>query len=78
MAKVFVERPRCPYRDPRPMLHITIEPDSKVSCDASLSFETKHGFGFMMRTEDAIKMAAMIQRLAGATRRRAQKRIKHE
>ena len=76
MAKIFVEKPHVRNRVPRPVLNITIEPEAKAVWDASLSFKDKHGFGFMIRTEDAVKMATMIRRVARTSRRNPKKPTK--
>jgi len=64
MAAIFVKLGD-PKHDSRPMVCITIEPESNAKDDAYFGWKTRHGFCFVLRTEDAVEMAASIQRLAG-------------
>ena len=70
MADVFVERSPHPNRDGAPMVSIAIEPNPKARDGTTLAFSTKHGFGFIMRLQDAIGMAAAIDSLAVKLHRR--------
>jgi hypothetical protein len=74
MAKVIIEHPSHPESDPVPMVYITIEgPRYGKANDASLSFETKRGFGFRILRADAHrlvrKLTTYLQRTAPSIRR---------
>ncbi len=62
MADLFVKLFGVDKDYHRPMVHVTIEPerDAPENDDAHMAFQTPHGFAFVMRAEDAVRMAAEV------------------
>jgi hypothetical protein len=65
MADLFVKLFRIDKAYRRPMVHITIEPEpgGPEYDDAHMAFQTAHGFAFVVRAEDAARLASEVHRV---------------